>query len=71
MRGDMVMGKKAYLYCRNYEAVDWACIMYSMSGACKVLGKKTAQWLTYVLKHIDTTPNEDLHKLFPEEWETT
>lgn len=68
---DMVMGKKAYLYCRNYEAVDRACIMYSMFGTCKVLGKKPAQWLTYVLEHIDTTPNEDLHKLIPEEWETT
>ena len=38
---------------------------------CKVLGKNPAQWLTYVLKHIVTTPNEDLHKLLPEEWETT
>ena len=28
---------KAYLYCRNYEAVDRACMMYSMFGACKVL----------------------------------
>ena len=23
----------------------------------------------YVLKHIDTTPKEELHKLLPEEWE--
>ncbi|MCF2660470.1 transposase, partial [Parabacteroides distasonis] len=66
---DMVMGKQAYLYCRNYEAVDRACIMYSMFGACKVLGKNPERWLTYVLKHIDTTPKEDLHKLLPEEWE--
>ena len=29
---DMVMGKKAYLYCRNYEAVDRACIMYSLDA---------------------------------------
>ena len=40
---DMVMGKKAYLYCRNYEAVDRACITYLMFGACKVLGKNPAQ----------------------------
>ena len=66
---DMVMGKKAYLYCRNYDAVDRACIMYSMFGACKVLGKNPEHWLTYVLKHIDTTPKEDLHRLLPEEWE--
>ena len=66
---DLVMGKKAYLYCRNYEAVDRACIMYSLFGACKVLGKNPECWLTYVLKHIDTTPIEELHKLLPEEWE--
>lgn len=66
---DMVMGKKAYLYCRNYDAVDRACIMYSMFGACKVLGKNPEHWLTYVLKHIYTTPKEDLHRLLPEEWE--
>ena len=66
---DMVMGKKAYLYCRNYEAVDRACIMYSLFGACKVLGKNPERWLTYVLKHIDTTSTEELHKLLPEEWE--
>ena len=66
---DMVMGKQAYLYCRNYESVDRACIMYSLFGACKVLGKNPERWLTYVLKHIDTTPKEDLHRLLPEEWE--
>ena len=66
---EMVMGRQAYLYCRNYEAVDRACSMYSMFGACKVLGKNPERWLTYVLKHIDTTPKEDLHKLLPEEWE--
>ena len=43
--------------------------MYSMFGACKVLGKNPERWLTYVLKHIDTTPKEDLHELLPEEWE--
>ena len=68
---DMVMGKKAYLYCRNYESVDRACIMYSLFGACKVLGKNPERWLTYVLKHIDTISREDLHKLLPEEWEET
>lgn len=50
-------------------AVDRACIMYSLFGACKVLDKNPERWLTYVLKHIDTTPKEDLHKLLPEEWE--
>lgn len=42
---DMVKGKKAYLYSRNYEAVDRACIMYSFFCACKVLGKKPERCL--------------------------
>ena len=46
-----------------------AAMMYSFFGACKVKGKNPERWLTYVLKHIDTTPKEDLHKLLPEEWE--
>ena len=33
LRGDIVMDKKAYLYCRNYEAVDRACIMWRLQSA--------------------------------------
>ena len=34
----MVMGKQAYLFCRTDEACQRAALMYSMLGACKVLG---------------------------------
>lgn len=46
---------------------QWIC--ESSSRVCKVLDKNPERWITYVLKHIDTTPKEDLHKLLPEEWE--
>lgn len=36
---DMVMGKKAYLFCRDLEACKRAAMMYSLFGACKVLEK--------------------------------
>ena len=37
---DVVMGKKAYLFCRDLEACKRAAIMmYSLFGACKVLDK--------------------------------
>jgi len=65
----MVMGKQAYLFCQNEDSCERAAIMYSLIGACKVLGKNPEKWLTYVLKHIKTTKPEDLHKLLPEEWE--
>ena len=38
---DMVMGKKAYLFCRDLEACKRAAMMYSLFGACKVLEKKS------------------------------
>ena len=36
---DMVMGKKAYLFCRDLEACKRAAMMYSLFEACKVLIK--------------------------------
>ena len=49
---DIVMGKKAYLFCRDLDACKRAAMMYSLFGACKVLDKNPERWLCYVLKHI-------------------
>ena len=64
----MVMGKQSYLFCRTEEACHRAALMYSMLGACKVLGKDAEKWLAYTLKHIGSTKPEDQHRLLPEEW---
>ena len=64
----MVMGKQSYLFCRTEEACHRAAMMYSMLGACKVLGKDAEKWLAYTLKHIGSTKPEDQHRLLPEEW---
>ena len=42
---------------------------YSLFGACKVLDKNPERWLCYVLKHIDSTPEDKLYTLLPEFWE--
>ena len=46
----------------------WGTEMYSMLGACKVLGKDAEKWLAYTLKHIGSTKPENLYRLLPEEW---
>ena len=66
---DLVMGKKSYLFCRDMDACKRATIMYSLFGACKVLGKNPERWLCYVLKHISSTPKDKLYTLLPEFWE--
>ena len=50
---DMVMGKKSYLFCRDLDACRRAAMMYSLFGACKVLGKKPERWLLCAEKHKD------------------
>ena len=45
LSGDMVMGKMAYLFCRDLYACKRAAMMYSLFGACKTLGKKSERWL--------------------------
>ena len=64
----MVMGKQAYLFCRTDEACQRAALMYSMLGACKVLGKNAEKWLAHALKHVGSTKPENLHLLLPENW---
>ena len=32
---DMMMGKKAYLFCRDLDACKRAAMMYSLFGVCK------------------------------------
>ena len=66
---DMVMGKKAYLFCRDLDACKRAAMMYSLFGACKVLDKNPERWLCCVLKHIDSTPEDKYYTLLPEFWE--
>ena len=61
----MVMGKKSYLFCRDLDACRRAAMMYSLFGACKVLGKNPERWLSYVLKNIQTTPKDKLYTLLP------
>ena len=66
---DMVMGKKAYLFCRDLDACKRAAMMYSLFGACKVLDKNPERWLCYVKMHIDSTPEDKYYTLLPEFWE--
>lgn len=50
---------------------DWkgVALMYSLFGACKVLDKNPERWFCYVLKHIDSTPEDKYYTHLPEFWE--
>ncbi len=65
----MATGKKSYLFCRDLDVCRRAAMMFSLFGACKVLGKNPERWLSYMLKHIKTTPKDKLYTLLSEFWE--
>lgn len=66
---EMVMGKNNYLFCENELSCHNAAIMYSLFGACKVLGKDPNAWLSYTLKHIKSCPKDKLTYLLPENFQ--
>lgn len=66
---DMEMGKRSYLFCQALDACRRAAMMYSLFGACKVLGKKNgALALLCAEKHKDDA-KDNLYTLLPEFWE--
>lgn len=65
----LVMGKKAYLFCQDEDSCERAAMMYSFFGACRVKGKDEKRWLNYVLDHKDMIKGKDNYKLLPEFWE--
>lgn len=65
---EMVMGKKAYLFCENEQSCYRAAMMYTFLGACKVTGKDPCKWMTHVLRHIKTWPKDRLVELLPQNW---
>lgn len=45
------------------------CTGLYITITCKVLDKNPERWLCYVLKHIDSTPEDKYYTLLPEFWE--
>ena len=50
----------------DLDACKRAAMMYSLFGVCKVLGKNPERRLCYVLKYIDSTPEDKYYTLLPE-----
>ena len=65
---DMVIGRKNYLFCGNYDAAEDAAVIYTFIGCCKLADVDVRKWLSYFLNHIhdyDTDYSRDLSELFP------
>ena len=65
----LVKGRKTSLFFQNLMGAWRASMMYSFFGTCSMNNLNPQQWLTYVLDHIKTTPEERLPNLLPQNFD--
>lgn len=61
----VALGRKNYLFAGSHEAAQWAAMMYSFLGSCKLNGVEPLQWLQETLTVIQETKISQLKTLLP------
>lgn len=61
----VALGRKNYLFAGSHDAAQWAAIMYTFLGTCKLNEVEPYQWLNHTLTIISETKTSQLYKLLP------
>lgn len=61
----VALGRKNYLFAGSHDAAQYAGMMYSFLGTCKLHNINPQQWLTDVLATIQDTKLSELKSLLP------
>lgn len=61
----VVLGRKNYLFAGSHDAAQWAAMMYSFLGSCKLNGVEPLRWLRITLEKINDTKLSQMHTLLP------
>lgn len=64
----LVLGKKNYLFSQTEESLARDTVIYSFFATCAVNGVDPLRWLEYVMKNLDSTPDDRMHTLLPQHW---
>lgn len=59
-------GRKTSYFFQDLLSAWRASMMYSFFESCSMNDVNPEKWLTYVLEHIKTTPEEQLVSLLPQ-----
>lgn len=61
----VALGRKNYLFAGSHDAAQWAAMMYSFLGSCKLNGVEPFQWLRNILEIIQDVKVNQMHTLLP------
>jgi hypothetical protein len=61
----VALGRKNYLFAGSHEAAQYAAMMYSFMGTCKINNVEPFAWLRQVLSVIPDYPANKLEELLP------
>ena len=61
----VALGRKNYLFAGSHDAAQWAAMMYSFLGSCKINRVEPFQWLRNTLGVIQDTKVNQVHTLLP------
>ncbi len=65
---DVALGRKNCLFAGSDTGGEWAAVLYSLIGTCRLNDVVPEAWLRYVLGHIQDWPVNQLRDLLP--WKT-
>jgi transposase len=61
----LALGRKNYLFAGSDRGAEWAAMMYSFFGTCKIQNANPYEWLVDAMNRIGNTSILDLEKLLP------
>lgn len=61
----LALGRKNYLFAGSHNAAQWAAMMYSFFGTCKLNQVNPLEWLTETLRKLPDYKVNQLHDLLP------
>ncbi len=62
------IGKRNFLFHGAHEGGQWAAMLYSFFGTCKLHQINPLEWLTDVLTRMPEYKKDNLYQLLPQNW---
>jgi transposase len=64
----IALGRRNFMFSGSHDGATRSAMLYSLTGSCKMNGINPLEYLTDVLKRINTHPKDQINNLLPNNW---
>jgi transposase len=64
----IALGRRNFMFSGSHDGAARSAMLYSLTGTCKMNGINPLEYLTDVLKRINTHPKDQINDLLPNNW---